>query len=317
MTLIPSHYDLHYHKIDLNKTFTFDGRVAITCQGAAERVAKNRIVLHALELQLHKATLQQVLSEGDSVSYTAHEFRYNLQHQTCEIVFDESLSIADNQTYQLVIDFSGTLNDQMCGLYRSTYKTLDGTLQRMAVTQFEATDARRAFPCWDEPAIKATFALTVTVPSKPDNPQVFLHCLSNTPIASSLTTYQEQTKLLSKTVSFQKTPKMSTYLVALIIGELDAISQTSRPSTESDTTSHPQITTTVYTVPGKAQRGTFCLETASRCLDLYQELYGIAYPLVKSDLIAIPDFAAGAMENWGCGMYLMIVIDSVISMCAF
>jgi aminopeptidase N len=95
-----------------------------------------------------------------------------------------------------------------------------------------------------------------------------------------------------KTITYQTTPKMSTYLLALVVGEFDGISKTSS-----------NIQTTVYTVPGKAHQGQFCLDVAVHCLDLFQEIFGVPYPLPKSDLLAIPDFAAGAMENWGCVTY--------------
>ena len=196
-------------------------------------------------------------------------------------------------SYKINIIFSGILNDQMRGLYRSTYIGLDGRSYTMATTQFEATDARRAFPCFDEPSHKATFQLVVTIPAH-------LQCISNTPLESIHTTIvsahnsANKDNILLKTITYQKTPKMSTYLLALVVGEFDAVSTTS-PTTA--------IQTTVYTIPGKAHQGKFCLETATKCLDLYQDLFQIPYPLIKSDLLAIPDFAAGAMENWGCVTY--------------
>jgi len=142
---------------------------------------------------------------------------------------------------------------------------MDGKRHVMATTQFEATDARRAFPCFDEPALKATFCLTVTIPGD-------LTAVSNTPMASTHTNFDGAR--CTKTVAFQKTPKMSTYLLALVVGQFDGISRTSN-----------HIVTTVWTVPGKASHGHFCLDTAVRCLDYYQELYGIQYPLTKSDLL--------------------------------
>jgi puromycin-sensitive aminopeptidase len=116
----------------------------------------------------------------------------------------------------------------MHGLYRSSFVGLDGQSHTMATTQFEATDARRAFPCFDEPALKATFCLKLCIPGH-------LQCISNTPPSSIHTTYVGTTP--TKTITFQTTPKMSTYLVALVVGQFDSISKTSN-----------QIQTTVYTV---------------------------------------------------------------------
>ncbi|GAX26976.1 aminopeptidase 2 [Fistulifera solaris] len=288
--LQPRHYDLQYHAIDLVH-HTFTGRVTI--HGKALRTIPERvsILLHALELQLTKATL--VRKEDPSVAWQAEEFRCNVRQQTCEIVFSASLTA--HEDYELLIDFHGVLNDKMHGFYRSSYTALDGSTITMATTQFEATDARRAFPCFDEPAIKATFQLTVTIPAH-------LQCISNTPMAATSTNYNGLSKLLYKTIQFQITPLMSTYLLAWVIGRFDGVSTTSR-----------HIVTTVYTVEGKATQGQFCLQVASKCLDYYQDLFQISYPLTKSDLLAIPDFAAGAMENWGCVTYreAKILVDPI------
>jgi puromycin-sensitive aminopeptidase len=226
--------------------------------------------------------------------WAAIEFRYNISQQTVEIFFDDFPGWKKDGSYKINILFSGILNDQMRGLYRSTYLGLDGQSHTMATTQFEATDARRAFPCFDEPSHKATFQLVVTIPAH-------MQCISNTPpesihtsVAPAHNSKDKDNNMLLKTITYQKTPKMSTYLLALVVGEFDAV------STTSPTTS---IQTTVYTIPGKAHQGTFCLDTATKCLDLYQDLFHIPYPLIKSDLLAIPDFAAGAMENWGCVTY--------------
>uniref|UniRef100_A0A7S2UHQ9 Aminopeptidase n=1 Tax=Attheya septentrionalis TaxID=420275 RepID=A0A7S2UHQ9_9STRA len=303
----PKHYDLAYQTIDLVR-HTFQGTVQIHLEpnnhaGKQHKPGKS-ITLHALELNLLSATLvkQGKNDDATSISSKAVEFRYVKASQTCEIVFEndivsssptmESSSKEEGYEYCLTIDFMGILNNDMRGLYRSMYKGLDGTMRTMATTQFEATDARRAFPCFDEPALKATFSLQVTMPRG-------LECISNTPIVSQHTytttnNSNDGPALLVTTTTFGKTPLMSTYLLALVIGEFDVI------TTTSETT---KIQTSVYTVPGKAHQGQFCLDVATKCLDLYAQLFDVPYPLTKSDLLAIPDFAAGAMENWGCVTY--------------
>lgn len=298
---IPNHYDLFYKRVDLEARF-FEGRVvldfAVTSSAAEVASCISSLVVHAHELQLTGATLEQVEGniESNKKSWKAVEFRYQLHHQTCEIIFEKNDAgdRKDNSTgsmwqpgkkYLLNMDFQGCLNDQMAGFYRSSYTNLQGQQAFLATTQFEPTDARRAFPCLDEPALKATFQLRVQIPAQ-------FRAISNTPVVASHT-FVANSSLL-KTVTFDKTPKMSSYLVALVIGEFDSISCTS-PTTK--------IQTTVWTVPGKADQASFCLDTATRCLDFLQDIYGVPYPLTKSDLIAIPDFASGAMENWGCVTY--------------
>jgi puromycin-sensitive aminopeptidase len=274
----PTHYELFYKHLDFER-FTFEGSVSIRCT-ALQSLKETQVVLNAFDLQLIRATLS---TNDDNSTTEAETFHYHLRQQRCTIIFGAVNFVQESKDYVLLIDFRGTLNDQMCGLYRSTYIGLGGKTHIMASTQFEATDARRAFPCFDEPALKATFQLKLCIPSH-------LQCISNTPIASCHTHYNNVST--TKTVTFQTTPKMSTYLLAVVVGQLDGISTTSN-----------HIVTTVYTVPGKAEQGQFCLDVASRCLDLYQELFHIPYPLTKSDLLAIPDFASGAMENWGCVTY--------------
>lgn len=278
----PTHYNLCYKKIDL-ENHTFDGTVSIQLTVPADGAAKwprFSLVLHALDLNILSAKLESVANNNDNkTTWDAEEIRYMKRDQTCELVFGPESQWVEGQSYVVTIDFIGILNDLMRGLYRSTYVGLDGVTHTMATTQFEATDARRAFPCLDEPALKATFTLTVSIPSH-------LTCISNTPPASIHTTLDDDgNKTLTKTITYQTTPKMSTYLLALVVGQFDGISKTSNG-----------IQTTVYTVQGKAHQGEFCLDTAVQCLDLFQKLFGVPYPLIESDLLAIPDFAAGAME---------------------
>ena len=176
--------------------------------------------------------------------------------------------------FELHVEFEGTLNDKLLGFYLSRYR-LRGKERRMATTQFEAADARRAFPCVDEPAAKATFDISIVADRN-------LEAVSNMPIAS-------RRKRGIKTVyRFQTTPVMSTYLVYLAVGEFEHVSAR-----------YGEVRVRVMTVPGNKERGRFALRLTVRLLAEYEKYFGIRYPLPKLDLLAVPDFAAGAMENWG------------------
>ncbi|GFY96739.1 aminopeptidase M1 [Actinidia rufa] len=150
----------------------------------------------------------------------------------------------------------------------------------MAVTQFEPADARRCFPCWDEPACKATFKIALEVPSE-------VAALSNMPVV------EEKLNGNIKTVHYQESPIMSTYLVAVVIGLFDYV---------EDFTSDG-IKVRVYCQVSKANQGKFALDVAVKTLDLYKKYFAVPYSLPKLDMIAIPDFVAGAMENYGLVTY--------------
>lgn len=141
----------------------------------------------------------------------------------------------------------------------------------------EATDARRCFPCWDEPAIKATFDITLVVPKD-------RVALSNMPAVSEKSIGENL-----REIRFDTTPIMSTYLVAAVVGEYDYVEAKSKDG----------VLVRVYTPVGKKEQGLFALDVATKVLPYYKEYFNIAYPLPKMDLIAIGDFSAGAMENWG------------------
>ncbi|KAG9133475.1 hypothetical protein Leryth_013287 [Lithospermum erythrorhizon] len=179
----------------------------------------------------------------------------------------------------LSISFEGTLNDRMKGFYRSAYEH-NGEKKNMAVTQFEPADARRCFPCWDEPACKATFKITLEVPSE-------VVALSNMPVV------EEKLSGDTKTVCYQESPIMSTYLVAVVIGLFDYV--------EGHTSDG--IPVRVYCQVGKTDQGKFALDVAIKTLPLFKEYFAVPYSLPKLDMIAIPDFAAGAMENYGLVTY--------------
>jgi aminopeptidase N len=203
--------------------------------------------------------------------------------------------IVDSQ-FKLIIMFKGNLNDQMAGFYRSKY-FVDGEQRWSAVTQFESTDARRAFPCVDEPARKSIFQITLKIPKT-------LLGLSNTDPIS--TRYDDDYKV----ITFKKTPIMSTYLVAFYVGESDYIERDIK-----NYWSKNKLTVRVFTPLGKKEKGEFALDLACKVLNFYEQYFGIDYPLSKMDMIAIPDFSAGAMENWGLITYRerLILCDDDVS----
>jgi aminopeptidase N len=180
--------------------------------------------------------------------------------------------------WELRIKFSGIINDKLHGFYRSTYKNAAGQIKTLASTQFESTDARRAFPCWDEPAIKAIFQITLIIDEG-------LTAISNAGLA-------QETRLPGtgkKEMAFADTIKMSPYLVAFIVGEFEA----------TDPVIAEGVPLRVWGVPGKRPLATFAQQIGKFSLWFFSHYYNFAYPGDKLDLIAIPDFASGAMENFG------------------
>ncbi|KAK1769668.1 mitochondrial aminopeptidase 2 [Phialemonium atrogriseum] len=279
--VIPRHYDLTLEPDFAN--LTFDGTVIIDLDVADD---SKSISLHTLELDIHNA---KITSGGQTVS-SSPKITYIESTQATKLDFDNA--IPKGSKAQLEIKFTGQLNDKMAGFYRSTYKKADGTDGIMAVSQMEPTDARRAFPCFDEPSLKAKFTVTLIADKN-------LTCLSNMDVAS-------ETEVGSKTaVKFNESPLMSTYLVAFIVGELNYI--------ESNDF---RVPVRVYAPPGQdIEHGRFSLDLAAKTLAFYEKVFGIDFPLPKMDQVAIPDFAQGAMENWGLVTYRVVdlLLDEKVS----
>ena len=180
--------------------------------------------------------------------------------------------------HTLSVRFTGELNDKLVGFYRSTFTDPEGTVRTLATTQFEATHARQAFPCWDEPRYKATFGVTLVV----DQDHL---AVSNAAVVSDRPTGDGR-----RTVVFADTMVMSTYLVAFVVGPLEA-------TLPVDVDGVP---VRVVHGPGQTHLTHHAVDVASAALRYFTDYYGIAYPGDKLDLIAVPDFAFGAMENLGC-----------------
>ncbi|RWS22799.1 puromycin-sensitive aminopeptidase-like isoform X2, partial [Leptotrombidium deliense] len=178
----------------------------------------------------------------------------------------------------LSIEFSGKLNNQAVGGFYASKYTVGNDSRYEAVTQFEPTSARKAFPCFDEPNMKATFSASLIAP----NDRI---ALSNMPQICNTSVSKTESKIM-----FAKSPQMSTYLLAFAVGEYEYL---------ENKTSDGKIVVRAYTPIGQKQNGQFALNTAIRAVEYFQKYFGVAYPLPKLDLIAISEFDAGAMENWG------------------
>ena len=215
------------------------------------------------------------------------DLTYNEPEQTTKVAFEKVIPAGTKA--QIEMRFTGELNDKMAGFYRSTYKNKDGSTGILATSQMEPTDARRAFPCFDEPALKAEFTITLIADKN-------LTCLSNMDVASEVEVTSDVTKTTKKAVKFNKSPLMSTYLLCFIVGELNYIE-----------TDKFRLPVRVYAPPNQdIEHGRFSLELAARTLDFYEKTFDSKFPLPKMDMVAIPDFAAGAMENWGLITYRVV-----------
>jgi puromycin-sensitive aminopeptidase len=264
-TVIPERYEIKLTP-DLSAA-TFAGEEKVLVQ-VIEPV--RQVVVNAAELEF-----QAVSIKGPDGKVVRGNAALDIENEQATFNFPETLNPG---RWELQITYSGILNDKLHGFYRSTYKDPNGREKTLASTQFESTDARRAFPCWDEPAFKAIFQVTLVVDQD-------LTAISNARVL-------RETPLSGtgkKAVVFADTIKMSTYLVAFIVGEFEG----------TDPVMVGNAPLRVWAVPGKGHLAKFAREIGAFSLAFFSRYYDIAYPGDKLDLIAIPDFASGAMENLG------------------
>jgi aminopeptidase N/puromycin-sensitive aminopeptidase len=257
----PDHYSL---TVNVNfPTNSFEGDETVNLKLAQPT---NTITLNALEIDFHDVT---VTAGGQTQTAKVSTDEKN---EMATFTFDKQLPAG---AAKLHITYTGHLNDKLRGFYLSTYKG-----KKYLVSQMESTDARVAFPSFDEPSYKATFDMTAIV----DKGDV---AISNGEVVSDTPGPGDK-----HTVKFSTSPKMSSYLVALTVGDWKCI---------SDKTDGVKVS--VCTVPGKENMAQFPLQASKSFLHYYDSYYGIKYPLPKLDNIAVPDFQAGAMENWGAIIY--------------
>jgi aminopeptidase N len=265
--VVPVHYALELTP-DL-ETFTFVGSEVVDVVVSS---TTDKITVHAKHLKILKSVVFEA-ADG-SMKLESFEIAYNSRLSTVSFTFPNSLPLGNGK---FKVAFSGELNNQMAGFYRSKYYDIDGTELYMAATQFESLDARRCFPCWDEPARKATFSATLVVKSH-------LCALSNMPETSS--TYLKNGL---KRVTFDTTPIMSTYLLAFCVGKFDYLTTVTKHG----------VAMRVFTPPGMASKGEFALRVGREALDFYDDYFQIPYPLPKLD------------QSKRCRTYFMVYSSSV------
>ncbi|XP_023443842.1 endoplasmic reticulum aminopeptidase 2 [Dasypus novemcinctus] len=272
--VIPLHYDLLVHPNLTSLDFAASEKIEVLV-----RDATRFIILHSKDLEILNATLQ---SEDDlryhKLGRKLNVLTYPAHQQIALLVPDELMA---GMRYYMTIDFQAKLADGFKGFYKSIYRTLGGETRTIAVTDFEPTKARMAFPCFDEPLFKANYSIKIRRESR--------HiALSNMP---KVKTIELEGGLLED--HFKVTVKMSTYLVAYIVCDFNSVSSMT-PS---------GVKVSVYASPDKWSQTHYALDVSLKLLDFYEHYFDINYPLPKLDLVAIPDFESGAMENWGLITY--------------
>ena len=265
MDVRPVSYRLH---LEPNlESATFAGTVEMDLDLAT---AASAITLHALELAIEPAELV-----AGSASFVSSSPTFDATYETATFAFASEIPAG---RCTMLLRFTGILNDQLHGFYRSTFTDDTGVEHVIATTQFEATDARRAFPCFDEPSLKATYQTTLVIPEH-------LEAYSNTAVIADMATADGR-----RSVTFAETMIMSTYLVAFVVGPFEA----------TEVTMVRGVPVRIVYPVGKGHLCAWAMEAAVHALEFFTDYFAIAYPGDKVDLVAIPDFAAGAMENLGC-----------------
>jgi puromycin-sensitive aminopeptidase len=276
--VVPSHYDLTLTPDLAAATFTGACVTTVTISGAVRDIVCNAVDLHIDEAWL----------EGPHGTRVEVETHFDADHERLRFTLLDH-AVAGPGQWTLHTVFRGELNDQLHGFYRSTFTDTDGVEQTIATTQFEATHARRAFPCWDEPDFKATFGVTLVVDDH-------LAAISN---AAEVSRTPAGDGLVA--VRFADTMVMSTYLVAFVVGPFEA----------TDPVDVDGTPLRVVYPRGKGHLAAYALEVGEFCLRFFADYYAIGYPGDKLDLVAVPDFAFGAMENLGCVTFreVLLLVD--------
>ncbi|KAF2767501.1 hypothetical protein EJ03DRAFT_276034 [Teratosphaeria nubilosa] len=286
----PTNYAISLFDLQNGEPWTYQGTVAIDLEIKKET---QTITLNTHELQVH--TVEIATEAGkEAATSKASKIDHDAKNQRAIFSFDQALPVSKKAV--LSIAFEGTMNNTMAGFYRSKYTPAapaskgvakDNEHHYMFSTQFESSDARRAFPCFDEPNLKATFDFEIEIPED-------LVALSNMGEKTS----KPSKKAGRKVVSFDRTPVMSTYLLAWAFGDFEYVEDFTRRKYNGKS-----LPVRVYTTKGLKEQGKLALESAHQIVDYFSEIFDIDYPLPKVDLLAVHEFSHGAMENWGLITY--------------
>ncbi len=284
----PNHYDL---SLDVDPDqMTFAGKVVISGQ-KVDRPSE-RLTFHQNGLQITAATICFHDKRGDKLIDVK---RINNQ-KTFDEVRIHAADMLYPGKYTITLEFKSKITRPMNGIYPCFFEH-EGVQKKLIATQFESHHAREAFPCIDEPEAKATFDLTLISPAGQT-------VIANTPVKEQKAYASEDSGATASTVkagsttstppyqetSFETTPRMSTYLLAFVFGEMSYLEARTKDG----------ILVRTYATPDNVKHTQFALDTAVKCLEFYNDYFDTPYPLAKCDFIALPDFASGAMENWGC-----------------
>lgn len=261
------------YKLDINvdrDNMSFKGSVSV----AGQRIGKpsQRLTFHQSGLTIMSAEIVKHGKQGDE-SFSVDRIN---NHDKYDEIRLHTTSLMYPGSYTVKIEFKGKVTRQMNGVYPCFFKQ-GSKDKKLIATQFESHHAREVFPCIDEPEAKAVFELTLHHPKSET-------ALSNTPVK------EQKHQGATTATTFEPTPRMSTYLLAFVFGELEYLEAKTKGG----------VVIRAYATPDNVKHTKFALDVAVKCLEFYNDYFGIDYPLAKCDLIALPDFAAGAMENWGC-----------------
>jgi puromycin-sensitive aminopeptidase len=274
----PEHYELSLN-VDL-EAMTFSGSVVI--KGKKVGRPSQRLTFHQKDLNITKAVL--IKHDKKGVEEDVKLSRINKQASFDEVRLHSEQMIYPGE-YTVELEFNADITRPMNGIYPCFFKH-DGVDKKLIATQFESHHAREAFPCIDEPEAKATFDLNIITPAGET-------VVANTPIkVQKKYTGDKESKVSSsqQITSFETTPKMSTYLLAFVFGEIKYLEATTKDG----------VLVRTYATPDNVKYTKFALDSAVKTLEFYNQYFATPYPLAKCDFIALPDFASGAMENWGC-----------------
>ncbi|MGH0171176.1 UNVERIFIED_CONTAM: hypothetical protein FKN15_060600 [Acipenser sinensis] len=268
-SIIPEHYYITIHPDFQNRTFM--GRVKILLSVLKDT---DHVVLNSKNLQVREALL---LPSPEHHNQKKLSLRLQESVQNEQVAFTSSTTLQAGRKYELFVSYTAALSSSFSGFYKAFYRTRNGTTRMLAATHFEATSARKAFPCFDEPSMKAVFSITIIRDQQH-------YAISNMP---KRTTMPRADGLLED--HFLHSVKMSSYLVAFVVSDFASKSTASKRGTK----------VSVFAPSEQMVQTQYALHAGVKILQFFEEYFQIPYPLPKIDLVAIPDFEAGAMENWG------------------